>query len=127
MTYLNHIPKGSVWNTPDDWGFFLPLCSSWNVEGVADRESFGGEWHYVIPDKRGRLHVRWQHGRESEPEQGEVIVLTLTARGAIASGDTSLKRILDGLDLGRKTIVHSFRNLMSDEANKHWGLNDARE
>ena len=25
VTYLNHIPKGTVWNTPNDWGFFLPL------------------------------------------------------------------------------------------------------
>ncbi len=33
--------------------------------------------------------------------------------------------VLEGLDLGRKTIVRSFKSLMSDKANKYWGLNHA--
>lgn len=122
VTYLNHIPKGSVWNTPEDWEFFLPLCSSWNIEGVVQRESFGGEWHFVIPDKRGRLHVRWQHGLKSEMQNQEVVVLTLTARGAISEGDAAVGHVMDGLKLGRETIVRCFKSFMSDEANDYWGL-----
>ncbi len=25
VTYLNHIPQGTVWNNPIDWSFFRPL------------------------------------------------------------------------------------------------------
>jgi len=122
MTYLNQIPKGSVWNKPDDWDFFQPLHSVPNVAGVVQGESFSGEWHFVIPDQRGRLHVQWRHGCKSEPDQQEMIVLTLTARGPIDEGEDATQRIIDGLNLGRKTIVRSFKSFMSEDANKHWGL-----
>ena len=122
VTYLNHIPKGGVWKTPDKCEFFLPLRSVSNIEGVVQGESFSGEWHFVIPDQRGRLHVNWQHGRTSKSGKEELIVLTFTARGQIATGEDALKEILDGLNLGRETIVRSFKAFMSDEANKHWGL-----
>ena len=122
VTYLNHIPKGSVWNTAAEWDFFLPLRSVPNIEGVVQGESFSGEWHFIIPDQRGRLHVRWQHGLKSEPEQHEMIVLPLTARGTTDGDEDASQRILDGLNLGRETIVRSFKGFMSDEANTHWGL-----
>lgn len=122
VTYLNHIPKGSVWDSPHDWDFFLPLRSIPAVEGTIQGESFSGGWHFVIPDQRGRLHVQWQHGLKSKPEQQEMIVLTLTARGPLDKGEDDTTRILNGVDLGRQTIVRTFPNLMSDEANNHWGL-----
>ncbi len=121
VTYLNHIPKGTVWNTPDDWGFFGPLGVVPTVEGVAHGEGFTGEWHFVIPDQRGRLHVKWQHGLTPEPKQ-EVIVLTLTARGPLQQSDDAQQAILAGMDLGRETIVRSFKAFMDDMANKYWGL-----
>jgi len=124
VTYLNHIPRGSVWNTSDEWDFFSPLHSVPNIEGVVQAESFNGEWHFVIPDQRGRLHVQWQHGLKSGPEQQEMIVLTLTARGPVGEGEDVLERILDGLDLGRETIVRAFQSLMTDAANDYWGLKD---
>lgn len=127
VTYLNHIPKGTVWQTPDDWGFFQPLRPVPNIEGVIQCESFSGEWHFVIPDQRGRLHVRWQHGRKSEPEQQEMIVLTLTARGPLEEGEDDTTRILNGLSLGRETIVRTFAKLMSDKANHYWGLKHATD
>ena len=122
VIYLNHIPKGSVWKTPDEWDFFLPLRSVPNIESVVHGESFSGEWHFVIPDQRGRLHVRWQHGSKLESEQQEMIVLTFTARGSITTGENASNEIINGLNLGRKTIVCSFKNFMSKEANRHWGL-----
>jgi len=122
VTYLNHIPKESVWKTPGDWGFFLPLRSVPTLEGLVEGESFSGEWHFLIPGRRGRLHVQWRHGLKAEPTQQELVVLTLTARGPIEPISDDLNVILQGLDLGRKTIVESFAKLMSEEANKYWGL-----
>jgi hypothetical protein len=123
VTYLNHIPKGPVWNTPDEWGFFLPLGTVPPVAGVVERESFTGEWHFVIPGQRGRLHVQWQHAVKPEPEKQELVVLTLTARGPLQQSDDA-QAILAGVDLGRATIVRSFKAFMSDAANKYWGLKD---
>lgn len=124
VTYLNHIPKGTVWNTPDDLSFFLPLAKVPTLPGLVQGESFGGEWHFVIAPKRGRLHVECRHGLKTDADEQEMIVLTLTARGPIAeSGDPAA--ILDGLDLGHDVIVRSFASLMSKPANDNWGLRNA--
>lgn len=125
-TYLNHIAKETVWNAPSDWGFFGPLGAVPTVEGLVQGESFAGEWHFVIPQQRGRLHVQWQHGRRSEPKEEDMIVLTLTARGPLPKAEDDLPTILDGLDLGRETIVRSFRAFMTDGANDYWGLKHVR-
>jgi uncharacterized protein (TIGR04255 family) len=125
VTYLNHIPKGTVWNTPRDWAFFLPLGSVPTIEHLVQGESFTGGWHFVIPDQRGRLHVEWQHGRKNGPEGQEVIVLTLTARGPLGEGELSKRAVVDGVDLGHETIVRSFMAFTSEAANRHWGLKNA--
>ena len=126
VTYLNHIPQGTVWNTPNDWGFFRPLTGLPTIEGLIEGESFGGEWHFVIPEKRGRLHVNWQHGITSEPAVRELVVVNLTARGALDKADADIvPTVSAGLDLGHETIVRSFAKLMSSEANKYWGLKHA--
>ncbi len=124
VTYVNHIPRGTVWETAKDWGFFQPLGSVPTIDGLVHGEDFTGEWSFVIREQRGRLHIRWQHGLESDPEQEgqEFIRLTLTARGPVEENDDALQPVLAGLDLGRETIVWSFREFMTDEANKHWGL-----
>lgn len=127
VTYLNHIPKGTVWNGPDDWGFFRPLGAVPTIEGVVQGESFGGEWHFVIPNQRGRLHIAWQHAKV-EPTKNEIIILNLTARGPLGlSGRPVEEVILEGIDLGREAIVRSFKEMMTSEANKYWGLKHAKD
>ena len=119
VTYLNHIPKGSVWKTPGDWEFFQPLTRVATLPDVVQSEGFDGEWHFVIPNERGRLHIQWRLGVKSDSEDEEVIVLTFTARGPLAeNGDRAA--ILCGLDLGHEVIVRSFASLMSEAANKFW-------
>lgn len=123
VTYLNHIPQGTVWNVPADWGFFRPLNGVPAVAGPAAGESFGGEWHFIIPEERGRLHVQWQHAVPSEPSDAERIVLTFTARGPLVPG-AKIADIQEGLNLGRNAIVQSFESLMSEAANHYWGLHN---
>src|SRR5262249_10907188 len=111
------IPKGTVWEKLTDWSFFQPMAEMPTIDGLIDAESFGGEWHFRIPDDRGRLHIRWGHGRDTTTSSaGEAIWLTLTARGPIEGGD-----VVGGMDLGHKTVVWSFANLMSTSANQYWG------
>lgn len=128
ITYVNQIPRDTVWKTVADWGFFLPLRGIPAVEHVVQGESFGGEWHFTIPGERGRLHIEWRHGKGTsfnKQDDDEIIRITLTARGPTSLKDREVPAILEGLDLGRATIVQAFRNLMSDEANRYWGLKNA--
>jgi uncharacterized protein (TIGR04255 family) len=127
VTYINQIPKGKIWQSPDEWTFFSPLRCVPTVEGVVQGEDFTGEWHFVIPGQRGRLHIEWQHALRAMPDEPEreVIQLTLTARGPLESSAGNSASIMDGLDLGRETIVRAFASLMSSEANDQWGLRNA--
>jgi hypothetical protein len=69
--------------------------------------------------------VEWHHARKPDPEKREIIVLTLTARGPIQQSDDAFQAVLAGVDLGRETIVRSFKGFMNDAANKYWGLKNA--
>jgi uncharacterized protein (TIGR04255 family) len=125
VTYINQIPQGTVWNSPSDWSFFLPLSNLHKQRLTVQLESFNGEWHFVIPENRGRLHVQWQHGKTREPSK-EMIGLTLTARGPLESDpkefQAGFEQLRGGLEIGHNAIVRSFRDLMSAEANRYWGL-----
>ena len=123
VTYVNHIPRGTVWNTPADWNFFQLLNAPREVGSSAKFESFSGEWHFEIPHKRGRIHVQWTHGSKDTSGSQELVVLTLTSRGPVVSPDEA-QSLNDGLHLGRAAIVQTFRALMSDNANSYWGLHD---
>lgn len=117
VTYLNHIPQGPIWNSPEDWSFFKPLDSVSPKASPLPLQNFNGEWSYEIPEQKGRLHVRWQHTSRNETK---LIVITMTARGPL-SGE-SVEELTDGLDCGRRHIVESFASLMDDKANAYWGM-----
>jgi uncharacterized protein (TIGR04255 family) len=123
VTYLNHIPRGTVWESPSDWRFFELLGRTAGVPELTDFESFGGEWHFTMQRVLGRLHIQWQHGKSREAPK-ELVILTLTARGPAMPDDSGLPlaAAYEGLGAGHDAIVLSFRDLMSDRANEFWGL-----
>ncbi|MGE4000461.1 MAG: TIGR04255 family protein [Planctomycetaceae bacterium] len=124
VTYLNHIPIGSVWNTPKDWSFLRFVGDTSVVDDVAQFERFQGGWRFALPENSGRLHVSWKTAsrRKSEDsdEELDVVVLEQTARGPL-SKDADAAAIIERLDAGRSAIVRSFSRLMSKEANAYWG------
>ena len=118
LIYINHLLRGELWSGPNDWGRLFrvpPIAPARMADTIL--ESINGEWHYEIPDRRGRLHVQIQHGKKEESGP-EVLILTLTARGPV-KGDEDF---MSGLNLGRATIVRGFAELCSDEALKHWEI-----
>jgi uncharacterized protein (TIGR04255 family) len=123
VTYLNHIPLGSVWTEPADWKFFNLLGRTTGLAELCDFESFGGEWHFLIKRVPGRLHIQWQHGKTLEAPK-ELVILTLTARGPAnpVNSEQPFAVAYEGVRAGHDAIVVSFRELMSDKANKFWGL-----
>jgi uncharacterized protein (TIGR04255 family) len=126
VTYVNQLPLGTVWNRPADWGRALPGLLGCNpAEEVARFESFGGQWHYEIPPRRGRLHVQIVHGRRADSDAKEIARMDLTARGPIPSDPVDANALGTGLDLGRETIVRMFVALTSQAAHDFWGIHDA--
>ena len=123
VTYLNHIPKGTVWNTPEEWTFFKPFGAVSDVETGAKLESYSGQWHFALTDMRGRLHATWQHAKTADSK--EVLVLNLTARGPVTKTEDRLNAVFSGLDFGRESIVKFFRSMMTTRANTYWGLENA--
>ena len=127
ITYVNHILQGTVWQTAKDWNFFKLLGSS-PASSVLSPENFQGAWRFALPENRGRLHVEWQHAKKAPTDTAEFIRLVFTARGPVSRGEDTMSSIVDGLNLGRKMIVTSFRDFAKDEANQYWGLrHDAKD
>jgi len=119
ITYVNHIPKGSIWAQPEDLiKVLVGLPGAWKPLSNVRFEGFGGAWHYEIEPQRGRLHVNASLVSLGSEEIKEAMRLTLTARGP-ASDKSSLG---EGLDLGRKAIVTTFKEITSADAHSYWGL-----
>ncbi len=125
VTYVNHLPKGTVWNEPKDWLTLFPTLPALSTDETSiSLESFGGEWHYEIKPQQGRLHVKLSHRRRKNPagkETEELLVMNLTARGPISEGDPK-QNLTKGLDIGHETIVRAFKELTSEKAHKYWGV-----
>ena len=58
ITYVDHIPKGELWDEPKNWNRVLPglFGAYWDIEGLP-LESLGGQWHYEIHPQQGRVHI----------------------------------------------------------------------
>lgn len=122
ITYVNHIPKGTVWNEPADWPSVLKgLLGEWSAPTSVKCESLRSVWHYEIAPQRGRLHVEAEPARVQQPEKAEVLKLVLTARGPVSADQAAGPSLGEGLDLGRSCIVKTFAEVTSEDAHRHWG------
>ena len=120
VTYVNHIPQGTVWQVPADWPrLFVGLPGPWAPSTDVRLEHVGGSWRFEISPKRGRLHIDLKRIVLQGEEPKEALRLTLTARGPIGESGTPLP---EGLDLGRRTIVRTFEDITSAEAHRAWEL-----
>ena len=128
ITYVNHIPRGTVWNEPADWmELFAALTGPTAGPQTVRLESFGGHWHYEIPPQRGRLHVELQHGRPSERDNPEHLVMKLTARGPVDTDGRNGLSLEEGLDLGHEAIVLAFKELTSPSAHRYWKIRNGND
>jgi uncharacterized protein (TIGR04255 family) len=127
VTYVNHLPKETVWKRLDDSAdvFRKGASLSAGIQGLP-LVDLAGEWHYEIPPQQGRLHVELKHGRLASADAPELLILTLTARGPIGDREEEGLDLDKGLDLGHKVIVQAFSELTTEAAHSFWGvINDA--
>ena len=118
ITYVNHIELGKGWSsygdlnkvvafwTGDSSGNFLPAPESVNIGA-----------RYVLPEKRGRLHIEAQPAIRPHDAK-EILQVNLTARGKPESSD--LQKILDWFDLGHEWIVRGFTDFTAKEMHNIW-------
>jgi uncharacterized protein (TIGR04255 family) len=120
ITYINHLPKDTVWRNVADWSkvFTFHAVPPPEVNACA-LESFNGNWIYEIAPRRGRLRVQLHHAWTA-PNETEILVFNLTARGPIGEGKEGVDTIDAGLDLGHDVIVKTFAELTSPEARQFW-------
>lgn len=119
VTYVNHIPKGELWQEPNDWsnlfpGFFVPASSLPNI----DFDNFRGNWQSIISDEYGRLYIDFSRGKILTEDGPEIIVIEITARGPISKEKgISLEQ---GFKIGHECIVTAFTEMTSESAHLHW-------
>jgi uncharacterized protein (TIGR04255 family) len=125
LTYIDHIPRGTLWNSPEEWPRIFRKWSAVPTEHPdLQMESLAAEWHYEIKPRAGRLHLKLATGRIAQPAGNiEVLIVNTTARGPVKPAETDA--LYEGLDRGHRELVAVFKTLTSDFAQNSWGPNNA--
>jgi uncharacterized protein (TIGR04255 family) len=118
VTYVNHIEIGGDWK---DFGELNKVSACWSGTYSGDflkrPESVSLNVRYVIPDKKGRLHIVMQPAIRKQDAK-EILQLNLTARGRPRSSD--FRDISEWLDLGHEWIVRGFTDFTAPEMHRVW-------
>jgi len=132
LTYVNRIPKEPLWKTPDEWPAVFP--GLWGDRFVAvDGAKLRGiqaQWVWESADPQARLYVEPRPGRtrNGEESRGDVLLLSLTARGPVGKVPGELQEanfpdmgpIESGIHFGHDLIVTTFDKTASYEARAFW-------
>lgn len=119
VTYVNRIPRGTVWDSSSDWvGVFPALLGPASAQPFGILENVASAWRFELPPRRGRLHIELQHAYQPGTPPGESLLLKLTARGPIAGSTSALE---GGLNVGHDAVVAAFVDVTSEAARRYWG------
>lgn len=120
VTYVNIIPRGVEWATPDEWSsVFNLLAPPATNRFLPGPESGQFGFSYRMPDSSGRLHISAGHAVQRQ-DGSEVIKLQLTARGRPSS--SGVNAILDWIDTGREWVVRGFFDITTEKMHERWGI-----
>jgi uncharacterized protein (TIGR04255 family) len=118
VAYINHIPRGELWQSPQDWSRVAPGLTFPQASAGVHNDTFSADWRYVLGENLGRLFVGVRHIKPVEGDDTQILQIQLTARGAVDPGrGLTLAR---GLELGHESIVRTFAAMTSSEAHRHW-------
>jgi uncharacterized protein (TIGR04255 family) len=117
VTYVNHLPIGAALESFGEAHRTVTLLSAPSQQFLPSPEMIRFTYQYVLPDKKGRLHVEAQPALRGH-DGSRVFQLTLTARGRPSSGGTDA--ILGWLDLGHEWVVNGFADLTTSEMHRLW-------
>ncbi|SPE44009.1 conserved hypothetical protein [Candidatus Sulfotelmatobacter sp. SbA7] len=119
VTYVNHIDRGSGWDTFAELSELFPNWSSKTSENyLPSPELVAMNASYALKGVEGRLQISVQPAvRQTDAK--ETIQLTVTARCKPAS--SSKEDICRGLDEARKWVVLGFTDFTSPKMHALWG------
>jgi uncharacterized protein (TIGR04255 family) len=121
VAYINHLEIGKGWSSLAELEKVSPALACLKREPLPVPEAFLLNVRYLLPDRRGRLHVQLQHGlRDSDGK--EILVFSLTARGVPASSDVD--EVLGWFDFGRGWIHRAFDTFTTQSMRELWGRKD---
>jgi uncharacterized protein (TIGR04255 family) len=121
VSYVNLVPKGELWNGPDDWPTLLPgLLGHARPSAASGLLSGDARWVFAIGGGKGQLLVQFEHGAMGVAAEQEIVVLRLIARGDVHDG--SHDELESGFKLGHESIVTTFRDIAGPRALDYWGL-----
>lgn len=120
LTYINHIPQGEGWDSLTDVGEVLPdLAWRPKHDFLPSPESIAWQGNFLLPERRGRLHVSVRHAVRRADER-PVLLCELTARGMPPLAEP--EQIQAWFALGREWIVRGFADLTGPTVQKEiWG------
>ncbi len=119
VTYINHIELGRGWESMGQAHKVLRfLQHPSGQEFLPAPEALVANVRYLMPERRGRLHIASQPAvRRDDGKQ--VMQVTLTARGKPASSE--LRDIVQWFDLGHEWIVRGFVDVTTPAMHELWG------
>jgi uncharacterized protein (TIGR04255 family) len=121
ITYVNHIKKGALWESPSDWPKVFPkLFPGAFVNQELEFEGLAGQLRFEITPAKGRLHVAIQHLKLGEAGD-ETLVLQLTARGPVEPNKEGFG-LESGITLGHRVLVRAFADMASPLARSYWKM-----
>ncbi|MBN1931045.1 MAG: TIGR04255 family protein [Desulfobacterales bacterium] len=119
LSYINHIPKGQGWDTPDD----LPKIFSdfvWTQKRtrfLSNPEKIAWQAEFSLPEKKGHLIIDLKQATRTE-DKVPLLVLKLKTIGIGESANKEAVR--KWFDLAREWIVRGFTDLTTPEIHKIW-------
>ena len=118
VTYINHMDMGKGWDSYGEIDKVVRLkLLSTPREFLPEPEKVNLHVRYLMPDKRGRLHVTFQPAIRRQDAK-EIFQLEITARGRPAA--SSIDDILDWFDTAHEWIVRGFADLTTPEMHQVW-------
>lgn len=115
VTYIDHIPRGTVWQEWSDVPRLLPGLLGNSAAPGSRLQSVNGAWSFGLANHPGRLTIAVQMSRFLSDPPRDVLVVRSTVRGPI----TSLP-LVESLNCGRTAAVDTFMGIVSPEAKAYW-------
>jgi uncharacterized protein (TIGR04255 family) len=116
LTYVNHIMRGDLWNSPLDFSKVVPGLKAVVAPGC-NFESMSADWRYTLSNQRGRLYASVRHIKVVG--NVEAMMIQLLTRGGVSVEEN--KSLDEGIMLGHEATARYFTALTSLEAQARWG------
>lgn len=123
VTYIDHIPAGTVWSDSKDWAKVFPGLVGPCQFGSGSVVSKKVDTTVNLADNRGVLRLSLENGRMVASPTADVLILRSIALGPVrndAGATNSEAAVMAGLDIGHRAVVDTFFEIAGSEAVEYW-------